>query len=540
MYVYKNAFKNITRNVGRNVLIGLIIFAIIATTVVSLTIRNTSSAVIEDYRNRFGSEVIISVDIQSMMANMGGFGGFGRGGRAGIGQVQMSNDLMLTLAGSDLLHTSIATARLAVNSNDIRAIDQTDEDIDIAAGFDLPGGMFGGGRGMGGVSELINANMGNFTLIGDDWETFQNGNRAIIDGGRFPESDGESVISYELAEENGLSIGDTVVFEAAMSRQITDDLDTSNWYEGHVLTIGGVEYTVFEPMEGMFVLRRFTELELTVVGIYVDLSPEYANTFFEGIAAFNTRNEIHTNVGTIINLHKANETNINLDITYVLRYPELLGRFEAYARANGLPDHFLISTDMATYEAIVRPVVGMKNISLTFMIIILLLGAAILVLLNSIAIRERKYEIGVLRAMGMKKRKVAMGLLSELFMLTAICLVLGIVAGSVAAQPIADILIRHQAEAAQPVVDEQSPWGGMGGMGAMFGGGRGGMMRGIGGMLGQTQNTAQPLDEIDVNVGIGTIGQIIGIALLLSAFAGLISVSRITKYEPIKILMERN
>jgi len=31
-----------------------------------------------------------------------------------------------------------------------------------------------------------------------------------------------------------------------------------------------------------------------------------------------------------------------------------------------------------------------------------------------------------------------------------------------------------------------------------------------------------------------------GIALLLASLAGLVSISRITKYEPIKILMERN
>ena len=186
---------------------------------------------------------------------------------------------------------------------------------------------------------------------------------------------------------------------------------------------------------------------------------------------------------------------------------------------------------MASYETIVGPVVGMKNISLTFMIIILILGAAVLILLTSIAVRERKYEIGVLRAMGMKKRKVAAGLLAELFILTVVCLVVGVGVGSAAAQPAADILISQQAEAAQSAAPEQSMFGGMGG--------RMGSIRGIGGLLGQ-QNIAVPLDEIAVSIGVGTIGQIIGIALLLSAFAGLIAVSRITKYEPIKILMERN
>jgi putative ABC transport system permease protein len=59
-------------------------------------------------------------------------------------------------------------------------------------------------------------------------------------------------------------------------------------------------------------------------------------------------------------------------------------------------------------------------------------------------------------------------------------------------------------------------------------------------MMGQPQEQAQPLDEISITIGIDSIFQIIGIALLLSALAGLVAVSRITKYEPMKILMERN
>ncbi|MFU2108463.1 FtsX-like permease family protein [Paenibacillus larvae] len=43
--------------------------------------------------------------------------------------------------------------------------------------------------------------------------------------------------------------------------------------------------------------------------------------------------------------------------------------------------------------------------SVTYIVIVLVLGAVILILLSSIAIRERKYEIGVLRAIGMKKGK---------------------------------------------------------------------------------------------------------------------------------------
>ena len=42
---------------------------------------------------------------------------------------------------------------------------------------------------------------------------------------------------------------------------------------------------------------------------------------------------------------------------------------------------------------------------------ILLVGCLILILLSMLGVRERKYEIGVLRAMGMPKVKVAFGII---------------------------------------------------------------------------------------------------------------------------------
>jgi len=530
-------------------LIAVIIFAIIATTVVALTINNTSGAVIEDYRNRFGSEVRITPDIQGMMGNMGGLGGLFGGGfdRSSLmgnrNQMVMSADLMLNLAQSDTLRSISATARVSANSNSIRAIDHNDEENPVELNM---GGMFGGLGGMLGGRDSSNlggaamANMGNFTFLGDNWDAFESGTRAIIEGG-FPQRHGESIISLELAEQNGLSVGDKVMFQLTMSHEVTENMDTQNWVDGYAVNINGVEYIVAVPTEEMFVLRREVPLELTIAGIYFDITPEYPIEFLSGIAALNSRNEIHTTTETLLSVREQGENNIILNVTYYLRNPDLLDEFTAFARTSGVSDSFIISTDMVSYETIVKPVVGMQSISFTFIIIILLLGAAILMLLTSIAVRERKYEIGVLRAMGMKKKKVATGLMAELFMITAVCLVIGIGVGSVAAQPVADVLIRQQAEAAQPAVEEQN----QGGLGGMFGGlgsmrGNMGGIAGFGGMMGQSQEQAQPLDEISITIGIDSILQIIGIALLLSALAGLVAVSRITKYEPMKILMERN
>ncbi|SDZ42054.1 putative ABC transport system permease protein [Evansella caseinilytica] len=92
-----------------------------------------------------------------------------------------------------------------------------------------------------------------------------------------------------------------------------------------------------------------------------------------------------------------------------------------------------MTTDSESYNKIVGPVEGLKSISTTFMVIVLIFGGIIISFLSSIAIRERKYEISVLRAMGMKKHMVAPGLWSEMLLITCLCLVLGIGVGTLAA-----------------------------------------------------------------------------------------------------------
>jgi putative ABC transport system permease protein len=105
--------------------------------------------------------------------------------------------------------------------------------------------------------------------------------------------------------------------------------------------------------------------------------------------------------------------------------------------------------DEEAYNRVIKPVEGMAKISLTFMIVVLILGGLILLLLASLAIRERKYEVGVLRAMGMKKHKVALGLICESLAITMVCLLIGLSIGTVVAQPVSDVLLQRQVENAE-------------------------------------------------------------------------------------------
>jgi len=203
-----------------------------------------------------------------------------------------------------------------------------------------------------------------------------------------------------------------------------------------------------------------------------------------------------------------------VDAVYYLKQPDMLAAFEAELKSKGLPDGYVVKTDESAFESVAAPVESLQSLSFAFLVIVLLLGAVIMVLLSAIAIRERKYEIGVLRAMGMKKNKVALGLWTEIIAITCVCFALGMGSGTLLSQPVADIIMDSQAKSANTGSTSLAD------------------------RLNGT-DSFEP-EEIDITVNGVTALQIFGISIGLASITGLISVTRITKSEPIKILMEQN
>ena len=448
MYIIQNALKNIVRNKGRNILLGSIIFAIIATTVVTLMITNTSDRIIDEYRGQFGIEVTIERNTQT-------FVDMRQRGEASMG-ITITNEQYIAFADSDLLQRSVIMNSAMVYSEIVTAIGQTGE-LTAGHGFAIAPTM---------------------QMHGNNWDDFTNGHRVLV-AGEMPVRANEVIISEEIAELNDISVGDTIRLYGALMEQAA--------------AMG------FAP----------TAYSLIITGIYF-CSAESVDTW--GSTIMIRQNEVLTVAETM--------PGAQVIARYYLRHPSYLEAFEQELRAKGLHEIFDVNTDEHLFNAIVGPVEGMRGIVMTFTVVVLVLGAIILVLLSSIAIRERKYEIGVLRAMGMKKAKVAMGLWSEMIIITAACLVIGIFVGSLVAQPISTELLAQQQETAQNIQDN------------LFVG------QAIAG-LSRVVND-DPITEIDVSLGIDTILQIMRISLLLASVAGLAAISRITKYEPIKILMERN
>ena len=462
MYIIQNALKNLGRNKGRNILLGITVFSMITTTVVTLAISRATSAVISEYKQQFGSEVSFKMNPTKASSAKE--------------YRSMENDELLELGQSDALQKTQWTAIICGKPEGLKALDEDTEN-----GYSTSGPIGeSGGASTGEITVIVYAS--DRSDISDD---FKNGIREIVDG-RVYEEPGECIVSQPFAELNSLSVGDKFT--------VNDDTGIA--------------------------------CELKVSGIFRDESMTGDNTpsiyRFVQMPTTNRYNEILTGFNTYMDTAWRNSKSGNTDVmpVYYLKSPDLLDKFNEEAHTLGIPDYYEAQTDTLSYNRIVGPVEGLAGVAKTFLIIVLALGSALLILVSILAMRERKYEIGVLRAMGMKKAKVAVGLVVEMLVLTMLCLVLGFGVGSAAAQPIADGLLQNQIQIAQE--NEQKS------------------MEDYGGIVADSDSNAQALSEIDVGLDAASGAEIALIALGISLLASAAGVAAVTKYEPMKILSERN
>jgi putative ABC transport system permease protein len=208
-----------------------------------------------------------------------------------------------------------------------------------------------------------------------------------------------------------------------------------------------------------------------------------------------------------------------------LKNPDMFDDFEREVRAKGLPDYYRVRSDDSQYKAIVSPMENMTGLTTAFLVVTLVLGGIVLLIVTVLGVRERKYEIGVLRAMGMKKAKVALGFFFETLIITVLCLGIGFGVSTALARPVSAGLLSNQIAAAEEQ-RQNGPQSSTISSGSFAGN--------------SDDDESTPLSTLDVGLSGVAIAEIAGIALLLALVSSAAGIVYVTRYEPMKILQERN
>lgn len=467
MYIIINALKNVKRNLSRNILMFVILLMVIIGSVVALSIKSAASTITEEYRESLGANAILEVNEAKFKGQK-------------MEPMIISMDQYNKLMASEFVRSYKLSTSMAVEGENLKGKDAADPDSEASKNV----GMVG----VGDNGEAVHYDnipsiklLGASSTDGSPFADFASGRRAITQG-RTVEKDGEGLVSEEFAQINNLKVGDVI----KLSNPV-------------------------RPSAG--------QLEITIVGIYKDVTTEYASTIMP-IAYMNRRNEILTTFDTTREFYSTESATINADFS--LRSPDDLEPFRQFVREIGITDDYNISVDEAAYNQAVGPLETLDTTMTYFIIVMLIVTCGVLLFLSMLSIRERQYEIGVLRAMGMKKISIAFSFVIESLSILFISLIIGIAIGTVVSNPIANNLLHQQISdvnnnsvAADPSVLGSS-------------------------IIKDNKEKVDAVNEISVQINYIVILQLAALGIVLVLFSNLVAISYIMKFEPMEIMRKRN
>lgn len=486
MYILKNAITSITRNKGRNILIGLVILVIACATSITLAINNTSTNLINTYKSKYQTEATIGINRENMMKD---FNPENKEEAKENMQEKFSNissisvDDIKKYADSDYVKSYYYTMKVGVNANDLEKASMTSNSDNDNEKQD---------ENRKERKDFSNQTEGDFNLLGysslSAMNDFIEGNYKITSGEVFTDFKSDScLINKELATLNNISVGDKIT--------IVNPQDEDKTYE------------------------------LTVTGIYEETSSDSGMNMFA-----NSVNTIITNTNFVQKISADDEDlSVETSPTFTLTSSKVVDKFESELREKGLDDNLSVETNLDQVENSTKTISNVKTFSITFLIITLVIGTIVLFVINMINIRERKYEIGVLRTIGMKKTKVAQQFLYELLIVAFISLILGAGLGATLSVPVSNHLLQSEISSSKQETEN---------IANNFGHGPGNKQDKQNKFQGVTN--VETFKSIDAVVDFKVLVELLGIGLVITLISCTSSIISIQRFSPLTILKERS
>lgn len=484
MYLFKNAFRNITRSKGRNILIGVIITVITLCTCIGLAIHKAGTNLVNSYVKNNPLEVSFQLDMDKL-----------RNASDDVKNsfTSLTVDEVKKYGESDLVKDYYYTLEANMDSSSLTAVEDNSRP-------DSQNSNSSSNNNDKNAPSDMKASMGDFRLTAYSnfayLDDFTDGTKKITSGKMVTGSSeaDEVVISKSLADANNLSVGSTIT--------LCLPSDTS------------------------------TTFTFTVIGIYKDTSDSSSNSFIS-VNALNSSNQIYANLSSLTKILAKTSTdntkmvaNNGLSAKYYLKDNNDLAAFKKEVQKKGLSTYYTVNTNKEEVLSTLKPIQNISTFSLNFLIVILVIGAVVLAVINFLNIRDRKYEVGVLRAIGMSKFKVTTQFILEMFIVAMASLIIGTVGGLLISQPVTNKMLKSEISSYEKSQTQtQKNFGGPG-----FN------------KPSQNSNSSNNnyVNSLKVKIDAITILELFGITLLLTITSGGVASAFVNKYNPNRILQDRS
>lgn len=257
----------------------------------------------------------------------------------------------------------------------------------------------------------FNETVGAYASTDTRYDTyFAEGYLKLSAGSPLTEADaGKVLISRELAEANGLQVGDSIL-------------------------LCEPEYTLKRSGEQ----RQAASVSVEIAGLF-----EASGDSTEMFSNWSMENSIFT---TLADLHQARPTNAEESyesIRFYARDPadvdDMINAMKALPlMADG---DFTVSADTASVDAVMEPLKNMEHLVTALILLILCVGAAVLYLVMSGRIRERSHETGVFLALGVSRLKIFLQYLCEMLLIAFVAFGVSVLVSGFAARTVGSRII---------------------------------------------------------------------------------------------------
>jgi len=400
---FKRSFLSIRRKLGRTIVLTLIFFMMANLVLAAITIKTAVKTQMDYAKSTLGGSVTIQADMEAIRDNQKTEmeqGGDPKEMFSKMMRPSVSVETANAIAGySDYVKDYSYELGVSANSYNLETVESTSR----GGKGNMPGGM-----GMPGAqqendddtaldADITIAGINAYAYIDD----VESGALEIKDGAYFDEdSENAAMISYEFAELNGLSVGDS------------------------------------------FKLKNiYTEksVSLTVIGIY-DTSEGRANA-----------NTIYMNIDAAANFLSEddyNDGNFDVDdVTYYMLDNDKAEEFVEKVNSD-FPElaesKLKIAVDTSEYDSVSSSIESVGSFATTILIIVIVAAIIIVTLIVTINVKDRNYEMGVLLSLGATKGNIMLQIATELIIVGTLGFALACASGTVLAKKLGNSILESQ------------------------------------------------------------------------------------------------
>lgn len=261
---------------------------------------------------------------------------------------------------------------------------------------------------------------------------------------------------------------------------------------------------------------------MNVIGIFEEKNEDILSNMNMFSASSNV---IITNVAVVNSI----DSNAKINPTFILTNYDDVNNWQDELYEKGMSEYYTVSTNEEQVNSATNSISNVSSFATTFLVLTLIIGAIVLFVINQINIRERKYEIGVLRTIGMKKSQLTLQFVIELSIVAVASLLLGMGLGAVLSKPVGNMLLDSEIKSSNEKMENVN---------ANFGGGPKENKQNFGQINGMIN--VQAYDSIDAVVDFKVVLELLAIGILLTFVSSISSTISIQRFSPLQILKERS